>query len=152
MAREDRRKPNPGTLEQKFLECLEAHGIKTGSYNLPDWEDEPEDLERMLKSLFQHLPPTAMIMDEVSIFFAVMQQLGRLGIVAPEGVSLACADHDSAFDWCRPEITHFHWDTMPLIKRMVKWVHNVSLGKEDRQKSSIKAKLFTGGTIGPVPK
>lgn len=152
VSREDRRKPTAGYFEQRFLEALEGHGIGTSSYNLPDWGDRPEELHRVLKSLFQHTPPTAMIIDEPSVFFAVMQQLARLGINAPDQISLACTDHDPNFEWCRPKITHFHWESAALIKRMMEWVHDISLGKNDRRKSSIKAKLHAGGTIGPVPK
>lgn len=150
--REDRRKPTLGIFEELFFECLEEHGIETSSYNMPDWGDHPDELERVLKSLFGHTPPTAMIVDEVSVFFSVVQQLARLGIAAPDQISLACMDYSHVFDWSRPQITHIRWDTDPLIKRVVKWVEHVSDGKQDFQKSSIKATLHVGGTIGPVPK
>ena len=151
LSREERRKPTPGFYEQRFLERLRGHGLPTSSYNLPDWEDCPKALEELLDSLFQHTPPTALLVDEVSVFIAVMQRLCRLGIVAPERVSLACADSSPVFDWYRPEITRFHWDPTPLVTRMVRWVNNVSLGKDDRRKTKVKAKLVIGGTIGPAP-
>ena len=37
LCREERRKPVPGFVEQTFLDELEAHGISTGTYNLPHW-------------------------------------------------------------------------------------------------------------------
>lgn len=152
LAREDRRKPRPGFLEQSFLDRLNDHGILTSSYNLPDWGDDPDELERVIKSLFSLTPPTALVISEISVCMAVIQQLGRLRIVPPEDVSLVCTDYSPSLDWCRPEITQFHWDNDPLINRVVKWVHGVSLGKDDRRKNHIKARLSLGGTIGPAPK
>ena len=151
LVREDRRKPIPGFLDRFFLEQLTKHGIQTGPYNLPDWEDTPEGLQHLLDSLFRHTPPTALLLDEPALFFAARDHLARKGIIAPEHVSLACCDYDPTFDWCRPTITHISWDSRPLIQRVVKWAENTSRGKDDRRKSGCRAQLVVGGTIGPVP-
>ncbi|MFN7342838.1 MAG: substrate-binding domain-containing protein, partial [bacterium] len=68
MVREERRKPTPGLSERAFIQELESNGIKTGSYNLPDWEDNVDDFHRCLNSLFKHTPPTALILDEMQHF------------------------------------------------------------------------------------
>jgi hypothetical protein len=47
--------------------------------------------------------------------------------------------------------THITWDCNPIINRVVKWADNISRGKDDRRKTSSKARLVLGGTIGPVP-
>jgi len=151
IAREERRKPSPGFLERLFMDRLGERGIPTGPYNLPDWGDSPEELRRVIDSLFKHTPPTALITGEPQIFFAVMQHLARIGISAPRGVSLACTDASAEFSWCFPEITHISWDPSPLVQRVVRWVADVSRGKDDRRKSATKARLVLGGTIGPVP-
>jgi DNA-binding LacI/PurR family transcriptional regulator len=151
VVREERRKPVPGFAERAFLEQLESNGIKTSSYNLPDWGDTPEELHRALDSLFRHTPPTALIIGDIALFFATMQYLAGIGIAAPNQVSLACTDSDPNFEWCRPHITHIAWNSTPMINRMVKWANNVSRGKDDRRKSITEAKLVIGGTIGPVP-
>ncbi len=150
--REDRRKPELGLFEKGFLKQLESHGIHTGSFSMPDWGDDADDLQEGLISLFRVTPPTAIIIDEPWLFFGVQQHLLQLGIKVPDQVSLACLDHARAFDWCRPEITHLRWSTTSLVNRMVKWVHNISLGKEDKRRTIIEAKLHTGGTIGPARK
>jgi DNA-binding LacI/PurR family transcriptional regulator len=152
LAREDRRKPDPGFLERLFLDHLEKREIPTGPYNLPDWGDPPAELRRILESLFQRTPPTALVIGEPSLFFAVMQHLASLGVTTPDQVSLACTDASHAFDWCLPDIPHITWDFRPLVQRVVKWANNISRGKDDRRKSSGKARLVVGGTIGPVPK
>lgn len=151
LVREERRKPGPGFPERLFLDQLEASGIKTGPYNLPDWDDTPEDLHRVLDSLFRLTPPTALIIDDTALFFATMQHLAGIGIVAPDHVSLACTDSDPNFDWCRPTIAHIAWDRSPVVNRVVKWADNVSRGKDDRRRTNSLARFVDGGTIGPVP-
>jgi DNA-binding LacI/PurR family transcriptional regulator len=148
IAREDRRKPEPGFFERLYLEKLESCGIPTSAYNLPDWGDRPEELQRILNSLFNLTPPTALIIADVVLFFAVQQHLSRLGIHAPEHVSLVCTDASPSFDWCRPTIAHIDWDFVPLVKRVVNWANSVSCGKDDRRKSGTKARFVIGGTIG----
>lgn len=152
LAREDRRKPNPGFIERLFLNQLEERGIPTGTYNLPDWGDSPAQYFHILDSLFRHTPPTALLVPEPSQFMAVLQYLSRVGISAPEGISLACLDSGEIFEWCVPAITHIAWDSRPLIQRVVKWAENISRGKDDRRKTANNARLVLGGTIGPVPK
>ena len=152
LVREDRRKPMPGGQEQAFLHGLESHGILTGSYNLPDWEDTIDDFHRCLVSLFDRTPPTALIIDEASLFFAVQQFLAQRGLSAPRDVSLVCLDSNPCFAWSRPSIAHIHWHSHLVVSRVIRWAHNVARGKDDRQNTSIKAELVEAGTIGPVPK
>ncbi|MFK7910124.1 MAG: substrate-binding domain-containing protein [Akkermansiaceae bacterium] len=152
VTQEGRRKPDPGFFEKLFLECLEQRGIPTSSYNLPDWGNSPEELHKMLNSLFEYTPPTALIVDEPSICVGFLQSLSRLGITAPDDVSLACMDQSELLDWCEPSITHISWDPKSIVNRVVKWADNVSHGKEDRRKSTSKSKLVLGGTIGPARK
>lgn len=152
LVREDRRKPMPGRQEQVFIQELEAHGIRTGSYNLPDWEDTIDDFHSCLDSLFGRTPPTALIIDEASLFFAVLQFLAQRGLSAPRDVSLVCLDPNPCFAWSRPGIAHAHWHPRPLVARVVRWASNVARGKDDRRNTLIKTAFVEGGTIGPVPK
>jgi DNA-binding LacI/PurR family transcriptional regulator len=152
LVREERSNPIPNSPEQLFLDHLESRGISTSAYNLPNWGDTPEEFHHMIDSLFRHTPPTALIIDEVALFFATLQHLARIGIVAPDHISMVCTDPDPIFEWCRPTITHFAWDSGPLVKRVVNWANNVSRGKDDRRKSVTEVKFVIGGTIGPVPK
>lgn len=151
LVHEERRKPGPGLPEREFLGQLEAHGIQTGAYNLPDWGNSPEDLHRGLDLLFRLTPPTAMIIDDTGLFFATMQHLAEIGILAPGQVSLACTDWDPNFDWCRPTIAHIAWKVEPMLRRVIEWAANISHGKEDRRKTLSLARFVDGGTIGPVP-
>jgi hypothetical protein len=39
----------------------------------------------------------------------------------------------------------------PVANRIVRWVSNISQGKEDTRQTSIKAEFIEGGTVGPAP-
>jgi DNA-binding LacI/PurR family transcriptional regulator/biotin operon repressor len=152
LARRVRRKPRPGNFEQVFLDEMEALGIPTGNYNLPDWRESVEGFHQFLEALFQHTPPTALILQEAPAFIAAMQHLAQGGIVAPRDVSLICDDPDPAFAWCRPSVAHIRWDSRRWARRIVRWVDNVAHGKDDWRQSFTKARFVEGGTIGPAPK
>jgi LacI family transcriptional regulator len=150
LLREEHRLPKPGFFAQSLLDAMEAHGLATGAYNLPAWENHPEDFRRCLDSLFRFVPPTAMIVDEVMLFHAAQQHLAHHGIQAPRQVSLVCNDHDLSFEWSSPSIAHIRWDKRVLIRRVADWVEQVARGKDYRQQSVIKAEFVAGGTIGPA--
>jgi DNA-binding LacI/PurR family transcriptional regulator/DNA-binding transcriptional regulator YhcF (GntR family) len=151
MVREERRIPKPGMLEREFLAILESHGIKTGVYNLPDWSDNVSDFHRCLDSLFQHTPPTAIILDEFQYFTAAQLHLSYKGIIAPRDVSLVCTDPNPAFNWCQPAASHIDWDSDAMVKRILKWADHVARGQEDFKQDLTSASFVEGGTIGPVP-
>lgn len=151
LLREEHRKPQLGFVAQAMLDTMEAHGLMTGAYNLPDWENNPADLRRCLDSLFHSTPPSALIVDEPFLFNMTQQHLARKGILAPQHVSLICADPDPTFHWFSPSIAHIRWDSRKLGRRIVDWANNVARGKEDRRQSLFKAEFVEGGTIGRAP-
>ena len=150
LTREERRKPHPALFEQNFLNELVAQGLTVGPYNLPDWDDHPAGFQACLDSLFQHTPPSALIIEDTALFLATHQYLARHGIMIPEQVSLLCADPDPAYTWCQPTIAHLTWDYRPVVKRALRWADNVARGREDRRQTFIKAEFVEGGTIGPA--
>lgn len=151
LVREERRKPHYGLPERVFLEQLQANGIQTGPYNIPDWEETPEGLDQCLDKLCAHTPPTAMLIGDAVLFHAIQSQLARRGINAPEDISLICHDFSESFEWTSPEISHIHWDYLPTIRRVMQWIKNLTQGIEDRRRSYTNAKFHEGGTIGPAP-
>lgn len=152
LVREDRRKPEPGFTERLFLQELETLGISTGPYNLPDWEGSVKGFHKGLESLFRFSPPTALIVDQEPFVMATLQFCLTHGLRVPENLSLFCTDPGSSFEWCQPSISHIHWDHRPIVRRIVRWVNNLSQGKQDHRKSYSKAKFVEGGTIGPAPR
>lgn len=147
-----RRLPRPGRSERAFLDELKVHGIPVSDYNLPDWEETADGLRELLESLFRVTPPTAMIIDEAPLFAAVQQFLAERGLRVPHQVSLICTDGDPTFVWCKPAISHIRWDAGPVLRRIVRWAANVSIGRRDVSQTLCAAEFVAGGTIGPCAK
>lgn len=146
-----RRKPIPGTIERLVLAEIRAHGIETGPYNLPDWEETPEGFHALLESLFRTTPPTALIIDETQKLVAAMQFLARRHIDVPGKVSLVSPDSDKELKWCHPPIAHMEWNTDHIVRRVVRWVAAVRKGNPDQKTINFPATFVPGGSIGPVP-
>lgn len=145
------RLPSPARLVRESIEEMEAHGIKTGPYNLPDWEQSPAGLRERLDSLFALSPPTAIILDRAKELIAAQQYLAQRGIFAPRDISLIC-DDDPIFEWSEPPVCCIRWQSSHWGHRIVSWIGNVAKGKDDRRQTFTKAKFVENGTIGPVPK
>lgn len=152
LAREERRKPKPGALERAFLDELAAQGITAGAYNLPDWEESHEGLQRVLDSLFGYTPPTALIFEEAPLLTATLQYCTMRGIRVPQDLSMVCCDFDPHFAWCQPAISHIQWDPRPVVSRIVRWAGRVARGIDDRRHTETRARFIEGGTIGPARK
>lgn len=144
------RLPSPARLVRESIEEMETHGIKTGTYNVPDWEQSPAGLRKRLDSLFALSPPTAIILDRGNEFIAAQQYLSERGIFAPQDISLIC-DDDPTFEWLEPSVCCIRWQNKLWAHRIVSWVSNVAIGKDDRRQTFTKAKFVEKGTIGPVP-
>ncbi len=148
LVREAHRIPPLGKFTQCFLDELEAQGIATSRYNLPEWQESPEGLRQCLDSLFQTTPPSALIIDEPFLFAAAQQHLARRGLHAPDQVSLVCIGPDPTFDWFHPSVAHLAWDQDQVLKRVLRWTNDVASGKDDRRQSFTKARFVDGGTVG----
>lgn len=147
--RGERRKPVPAAMERAFLEELRAHGIGTGAYSLPDWEETPEGFSNSLDALLAVTPPTALIFEETPLFAAAQHQLARRGILAPRDVSLVCCDPpDATLAWMRPAVSHIRWDTEPVVRGVLAWLENVRRGRIDLRQTDTLAEFVRGGTIG----
>jgi len=150
IAREARRKPTPGVCELTVLEEMAAHGVHTSDYNLPDWEETPKGLCRLLEVLFRHTPPTALLIDETPNLIATIAFLARHGIRMPKQVSLVSTDFDATLDWCHPPIAHLRWNNALIVRRVVRWVNAVRKGRPDRLVINFPAEFIPGGSIGPA--
>ena len=151
LAREDHRKPVPGHFELAFLNELEAQGITTSSYHLPDWQENKADFHRCLGSLFQHTPPSALFISGLEVFVTAQLHLARRGILAPQHVSLICHDPPVFLDWCEPEISHIHFDHKSWPAEIARWANQIQAGKSDLRQRVVHAGFAQGGTIGPPP-
>jgi DNA-binding LacI/PurR family transcriptional regulator len=150
IARAGRRKPAPAMLERHILDEMRTHGITTGPYNLPDWEETPTGLNTLLENLFRTTPPTALIIDELPYLIATLQFLARQHIDVPSQVSIVFTDFNSALDLCHPSIACMEWDISLMIRRVTRWVTAVHKGTPDRKTINVPATFTPGGSIGPV--
>ena len=146
------RRPQPGTAARAFLAEFEAAGIKTGDFNLPDWQPTSEGFATLLDLMFRYIPPSALILDEPHLYTAALHFLAERGLRVPHDVSLICTDADHSFAWCVPSVAHIRWDYRSVIRRIVRWANNIARGKDDRRKTLTKAEFIDGGTIGKVPR
>lgn len=144
------RKPTFARLVIESLEEMEKHGIKTGPYNIPDWEQSPAGLRRCLDALFAFSAPTAILFDRSNELLGAQIYLAHRGILAPRDVSLVC-DDDSAFDWCVPSISCIQWQSHSWVRQVVHWADCLANGKEYRIQRFTKATFVERGSIGPVP-
>lgn len=149
LARGLRRLPRPGAPERAFLATLAEAGIEPGPYHLPDWEETAEGFEARLDLLTRLSPPTALIVDEVPFLMATLDFCASRGIRVPGDLSLVCTDSSPDFDWCRPTIAHIRWDSGPVVRRVLRWVENVSRGRRDLRQVLTPAEFVPGGTLGP---
>ena len=145
-----RRVPSPGLVERAFLDELEAVGIPTSSYNLPDWDGKTETLGELLDSVWKFTPPSAMIVDEPPLFFSAQNHLARRGVLAPQNVSLICTDGDPYFEMLRPSIAHIRWDSRSWVRRVVSWVDGIAHGKTDKRQTLTNAEFVDGGSVGSM--
>jgi DNA-binding LacI/PurR family transcriptional regulator len=151
LARKMHRLPQPGPCPQVVLDELDAHGIPTGTYNLPDWEETPAGFQQVLNALFRVTPPTALIIDEEMLFAATQQYLLRRGIRVPTDISLVCTYSDPTFAWRAPSVAHIHVDTRPVARYVARWVAAVGKGQKNFRQTTLPSEFIPGGTIGPAP-
>lgn len=152
LVRKPMRLPEPGLTVKAFIEEMNAHGIPVSDYNLPDWEESREGMKALWQSLFQVTPPTAVIIADVQLVTAFLQFLGNRRIVMPDRISLVSAEDDPSFEWCDPPIAHIRWDSVPVVRRIVRWASAIRRGQEDLNQDVYPAEFVLGGTIAPAPK
>lgn len=149
---QERRRPDFSAIEKTMQEVFVAHGVPFGDHNLPDWEETPAGLDKVLTSLFQITPPTAVQVSHPKVIVGVLAFLSRHGFRVPEDVSLICENMSFNLTWHQPEIAHFTCDLDVILKRVVRWVEGVAHGKIDLRQISCPAVFQPGGSIMAVRK
>lgn len=144
------RRPVLAQLVREALDEMELHGIKTGPYNVPEWQQTPAGLRACLDSLFAVTPPTALIFDRPNELIGAQIHLAHKGILAPRDISLVC-DDDPAFEWCEPSISCIRWQSRAWARRVVGWVNHIANDKTDIRQSFVKADFINKDSIGPAP-
>jgi biotin operon repressor len=151
IGRQSLRIPEPRLIIRTFHEELQAIGVKPGEYNVPDWDETPEGLEALLKSLFRVTPPSALICETSQITSGVLGFLAKSGIRVPGDVSVVSMSTDgNPVDWVFPgvRLAHAEMAESPFFRRIRDWVTNVARGRADTRRFICPAHLNEGNTIG----
>ncbi len=133
-----------GPIEQAFLEELTKWNLPHSAFNLPVWENSPDGLRKCLSSLFKITPPNAIFTDDWVIHHAIQNYLLNERELVSRNVVCICTDHHSSFGWCQPGVSHFHWNSLDLVRNAVRWVNSVATGKDDKRQKLVKAKFIPG--------
>lgn len=141
----------PGNIWDSLLKELASHGLPASQQHMPQWEDNREGFNRMLASLFEHVRPSGLIIEEENHLIAAFQFCAHHGIRVPQQVSLICMQPGTQFEYCLLPPTHIAWDTRPITKVIGRWLRNVARGKTDTHQHFFSPQLVAGKTIGPAP-
>lgn len=146
------RKPEPGRVAQAFFKTLAAAGIAPGNYHLPEWEETPEGLQELLRSLFQLTPPTALIVGDVRQALAVIAFLAARGLTVPRDLSLIVMAPDPALEWIWPKIAYFDKEPALLVRSVVRWVNLCASGHQERRAKFYHSEFVPCDSLAPPPK
>ncbi len=148
------RQPEPGKLVRAFLDELTVSGIPAGAYNIPDWEETPEGLRRLLDSLFKFTPPTALILWNGLQVAGTLAFLSERKLRVPGDISVISHLSDEQVAWQSPGmgVADFARDDSKIIRRIVRWADNTALGKEDKEQEVFVGHFTPSASLGPAPR
>lgn len=144
------RKPELGPTCVKFLALLKELGLPASAYNLPDYESTADGMMKLMDDLFRITPPTAMMFLDQGEFVAAFLYLTRMGLEIPRDVSLLCMTSDPILNLIRPRIARFDWPEKEHVRRILRWVQSLVVGKSDLKQITFDTQLWVGDSIGPV--
>ena len=145
------REPAPAKMVRDALLEMEEHGIRTGTFNLPDWDETPGGLYALLDALFATTPPTALLVGRTIWLEAVKDFLLMRRLSVPDQVSLVSLHpcHEDAH-WQRPLIAHGLADDAAVHRRIRHWLRSLEQGKDNRKQYQIPMHFVETGSIGPI--
>lgn len=144
------RKPELGPTCVKFLTLLKDLGLPASTYNLPYYESTTDGIVKLMDDLFRFTPPTAMMFLDQGEFVAAFLYLTRMGLEIPRDVSLLCMTSDPILNLIRPRIARFDWPEKEHVRRIMRWVQSLVIGKSDLKQITFDTQLWVGDSIGPV--
>jgi DNA-binding LacI/PurR family transcriptional regulator len=133
---------------------LQSVGVEPGPYHVPEWEETPEGLARLLESLFQFTPPTAVICQSLQITIATLGFLSRRGMRVPQDVSVvSLSRRDPLCQWIFPglEPVCVEEDHKFVLRRIRQWLAKVAAGQVDYRQVSARGRLSEGNSVA-IPK
>lgn len=147
------RLPTVSLLLQSFQKELKDSGIPVGSYNSPDWEESPTGFHKLLESLFQVTPPTALILWNSLQVSAALAFFAARNIRVPEDVSIISHDSDENVTWQNPLMgaPELSWEPQRITRQVVRWVESVATGENNREQHLFPARFSPTNSVRPPP-
>jgi DNA-binding LacI/PurR family transcriptional regulator len=139
--------PIPGRMPRRFIQTLADAGIVADSYHLPDWEESPQGLQTLLKSLFLLTPPTALIAGQPYHINGILSFLNQRGLVTPQDLSLVAVFLTGSLEWCQPPLAHFRWRRELFTREIARWVQGVARGCPHRKQKLIPCEFVPSESI-----
>lgn len=130
-----------GLTERTFVRELKEKNLPVSTYNLAVWDNTSSGLKHCLDKLFEVTPPTAILVDDWTIYNAVQNYLFYRRGVDRLKVSCISMDYHPSFSWYVPPALHFYWDPVDVVQAAVAWVKNVGRGKKPVAQKLIKAEF-----------
>lgn len=135
-----------------FRDILQKAGVQASAYHVPDWEETPAGLEKLLDETLRVTPPTALVCWTIGPVNGVLGWLVRHGLHIPRDVSLVSIGQDAATSWFYPglNIASVQSDVGALQQAIVKWLAGVAVGKPDQRQSWSPLSVEEGNSLGPA--
>lgn len=139
-----------GLTEKTFIQELEKHHLQHSAYNLVGWDNTTRGLHECLERLFQVTPPTAIFVDEWTVYNAVQNFLLRKRGIDYRKVICISMDHHPSFSLYNPPAPHFYWDPVTVAQQAVRWISNISRGKHVVRQKLIEAEFRGRDLLTPI--
>ncbi len=145
------RKPDASPCAAAFLGQLRRVGLPATAFNLPDWEETPAGLQKLLEELFFATPPTALLFVEPDHALGTLSYLAHRGLRVPEDVSVFCAFSDPILDWHVPALASLVWPTAEKhVRNGMRWLRAVASGAPGLRQYHYPCEFDAGKSIGPA--
>lgn len=147
------RHPTTSPLVLGFEKELRDAGIPIGAFNIPDWDESPAGFHRLLESLFQFTPPTAIIVWNALQVSACLTFFSARNLSVPRDISILSHTSDETILWQNHELgsCEFAWDPQRITRQVVRWVDLVATGDHPREQTVFHATFAPTKTIAPPP-
>jgi hypothetical protein len=146
------RRPEHARYVVEFRRKLIEAGVHPGEYHVPDWEESPRGLGKLLDELFRVTPPTAILCWATHTVYGVQAWLKGHRLRIPEDVSVVSPLNEVGCSWYSADLRiACPIDSINALfhRRVRNWVRGVATGKPDTIQTFITLRLDEGNSIGP---
>ena len=137
-----------------YAALLEKAGIPGDGYHVPEWDDTPAGLEKLLASLFRFTPPTAIIAWNGVYASGVLAFLLRRRLRVPEDVSLFVLEYHQNVVWLDPslDVAHLEFSRERSARNILKWAARIAAGNPEIRRYGYDPVFHEGRSFAPPKK